>query len=88
MVCKFTVKNNIMIFYNVAARSTTAHRGCSEGRKLSKRSDCRIRFNDKRKTYTYHNSVTGRTDPQLSSQNVAGFSNISDFPSNSYNLKL
>jgi len=32
--------------------------------------------------------MTGRTEPQLSSQNIAGFSNISDFPSNSYKHKL
>jgi len=32
--------------------------------------------------------MTGKTEPQLSSQNVAGFSNISDFPSNSYKHKL
>jgi hypothetical protein len=32
--------------------------------------------------------MTGRTEPHLSSQNVAGFSNISDFPSNSYRQKL
>ena len=32
--------------------------------------------------------MTGRTQPQLSSQNIAGFSNISDFPSNSYKHKL
>jgi len=32
--------------------------------------------------------MTGRTEPQLPSQNIAGFSNISDFPSNSYKHKL
>jgi hypothetical protein len=32
--------------------------------------------------------MTGWTEPQLSSQNIAGFSNISDFPSNCYKHKL
>ena len=68
--------------------STNALRGCSEVRKLSKRSNCRIWFRDKRNSYKYHNSMTGRTQSQLSSQNVAGFSNISDFPSNGYKHKL
>ena len=85
---KFTDKNYVNIFYHVAARSSNALTGCPEGRKLSKRSNCHIRFSDKRNSYKYHNSVTGRTKHQLLSQNVAGFSNISDFPSNSYKHKL
>jgi hypothetical protein len=32
--------------------------------------------------------MNGRTEPQLSPQNIAGFSNISDFPSNSYKHKF
>ena len=88
IVCKFNDINNIQIFYHVAARSTKALMCCPEGRKLSKRSNCRIRFSDKRNSYKYRNSVTGRTEPQLLSQNVAGFSNINDFPSNSYKHKL
>jgi len=88
IVCKFADRNNIKIIYHVAATCTTALSGCPEGHKLSKRSNCRVGFSDKSNYYKYHNNMTGRTEPQLSSQNIAGFSNISDFPSNRYKHKL
>jgi len=88
MSYKFTDRNYIKVFYDVSATCTNALTGCPEGRKLSKRSNSCIRFSDKRNSYKYHNSKTGRTEPQLSSQNVTGFSNISDFPSNGYKHKL
>jgi hypothetical protein len=75
------------MFYHVAATSTNALREYPEGRKHSI-SQIVVFGSAIKKHYKYHNIISGRTETRSSIQNRAGFSNINDFPSNSYKHKL